>query len=96
MKVKARLEEQNYKCKLKILDINSAFVPCMRDIQTIPKPIGEAYRGDYEISPSFDPQTLPTENRYLSRDITVDAIEISRVTNPAGGRTVYIGGIFNE
>ena len=96
MRMKVRMTEQNIKCKPKMLDVNAVFVPCMKDIQTIPKPIGEPYRGEYEVNPSFEPQTLPTENKFLSQNITIDAIVVSRVTNPAGGRTVYIGGVFNE
>ena len=56
---------------------------------------GEIYDGEYEVSPTFEDQTLHTEHKYMTNDVIVDAIEVSRTTNPSGGKTVYIGGIIN-
>lgn len=53
------------------------------------------YKGAYEVLPKFENQILPTKNKTLSADITVNAIEVSRVSNPTGGKTIYIGGIIN-
>ena len=55
----------------------------------------ELYKGDYEIEPSFDRQQLPTKAKTMTDDLTVEAIEVQRVSNAAGGRTVYIGGLIN-
>lgn len=55
---------------------------------------GDPYLGEYEVTPSFEQQTLATSNKYMSDDVTVYAIEVSTVSNPSGGNTVYIGGIF--
>ena len=93
MRMIVRITEQNFKCKLKSVDSNSVFAPRMRDIQTLTKPIGEPYQGEYEINPSFEPQTIPTKNKFLSMDLTIDSIQVSEVSNPYGGKTVYIGGI---
>ena len=51
------------------------------------------YTGEYIVDPAFDPQTLETTGKRMLDDVTVKAIGVSRTTNPAGGITVYIGGI---
>lgn len=56
---------------------------------------GRHYEGEYEVIPSFDNQVLETRGLLMDDDVTVDAIQVSRTTNPSGGTTVYIGGIIN-
>lgn len=53
------------------------------------------YEGPYSVKPKFEDQTLLTNNKLMSDDVQVEAIEVSRTTNLAGGITVYIGGIIN-
>ncbi len=53
----------------------------------------ETYKGAYIVDPDFTTQTLATKYKRMSDDVTVNAIEVQRVSNTAGGRTVYIGGI---
>ena len=53
------------------------------------------YTGDYIVDPDFATQTLGTKEKYMLDDVTVNPIEIARVSNPAGGRTIYIGGEIN-
>ena len=53
------------------------------------------YKGDYVVDPDWDAQKLDTKNKKLSDDITVNAIELQRVSNAAGGCTVYIGGLID-
>lgn len=53
----------------------------------------DIYDGDYTIDPSFELQTLETENKLMREDVNVNPIEVSRVSNLSGGVTVYIGGI---
>lgn len=53
------------------------------------------YKGDYVIDPDWDTQKLDTKNKKLNDDITVNAIDLQRVSNAAGGRTVYIGGLID-
>ena len=54
-----------------------------------------AYTGEYEVTPEFETQKLYTKDRTMMDDVTVQAIVVSRTTNPSGGNTVYIGGIFD-
>ena len=51
------------------------------------------YTGAYEVDPSFETAVLETANKALTDNIVVNSIEVQRVSNPSGGKTVYIGGI---
>lgn len=60
-------------------------------------PIGDlpAYTGAYDVDPNFTAQKLATNGKKMLDDVTVEAIEVQRVSNTSGGRTVYIGGLIN-
>ena len=60
-------------------------------------PIGDipAYTGAYDVDPKFTAQKLETKGKKMLDDVTVEAIEVQRVSNTSGGRTVYIGGLIN-
>jgi len=53
------------------------------------------YNGPYVVKPSFEDQFLATNNKLMTSDVEVEAIEVNRTTNLSGGITVYIGGIIN-
>lgn len=48
------------------------------------------YKGEYEVTPTFQEQTLATADKVLKEDVTVKAIPRYDVANTAGGVTVYI------
>lgn len=54
----------------------------------------DIYDGAYSVDPLFTQQVLATENKYMTNDVTVNAINVSYVSNPQGGETAYIGGEF--
>ena len=56
---------------------------------------GEPYDGPYTVTPNFETQELATKDKILKDNVTVDPIAVARVENPAGGKTIFIGGIFN-
>ena len=60
-------------------------------------PVGDlpAYTGAYDVDPKFTEQKLATKGKKMLDDVTVEAIEVQRVSNTSGGRTVYIGGLIN-
>ena len=60
-------------------------------------PIGDipAYTGEYDVDPKFTAQKLATNGKKMLDDVTVEAIEVQRVSNTSGGRTAYIGGLIN-
>lgn len=53
----------------------------------------DVYDGEYIVNPDFDSITLQTMNKTLAQNVTVNPIQVESVSNPTGGRTVYIGGI---
>lgn len=53
------------------------------------------YAGPYIVDPAFNDQILDTDQKYMTEDVTVKAIAVSRTSNLAGGTTVYIGGVFD-
>ena len=55
----------------------------------------QSFDGSYNVTPRFEGQTLNTRDKIMLDDVTVEAISVSSVSNPAGGRTVYIGGNIN-
>lgn len=48
------------------------------------------YDGLYEVTPRVEGQTLPTRDKHMTDDVTIQAIPIHYVSNSAGGNTVYI------
>lgn len=56
---------------------------------------GEPYDGPYTVTPDFETQELATKDKILKDNVTVDPIAVARVENPSGGKTIFIGGIFN-
>lgn len=53
------------------------------------------YDGAYTVDPDFERHVLGTKSKLMRDDVTVNAIEVQRVSNTSGGRTVYIGGLIN-
>lgn len=52
----------------------------------------EEYTGYYDIIPStYDVQTLETENKLLSDNVTIQRIPQFEVSNVSGGATLIIG-----
>ncbi len=54
----------------------------------------DPYTGEYSVDPLFTAVTLETQNKRMLNDVTVNAIYKAETSNPAGGKTVYIGGEF--
>lgn len=52
------------------------------------------YTGATEVNPLFTEQVLPTREKCLLDDLTVNAINVAYVSNLQGGQTAYIGGEF--
>lgn len=49
------------------------------------------YEGEYEVTPKFATQTLPTAEKVLTKDVTIEKIPYHEVSNNSGGTTVTIG-----
>lgn len=62
------------------------------NIQIVDKDICQPYEGPYFIRPKFSNQIFETKSKKMIDDLEINAIQVSRVSNPFGGITVYIGG----
>ena len=51
------------------------------------------YTGATTVKPDLNGTVLKTAQKIVLSDITVNPIQVESVSNPTGGRTVYIGGI---
>ena len=49
------------------------------------------YEGEYNVTPSFEVQTLPTAEKLLDKDVIIEEIPYTEVSNNSGGITVTIG-----
>lgn len=49
------------------------------------------YTGAYNVIPRLVGQTLATNGKSMTDDVTVEPIGVARVTNPSGGITCTIG-----
>lgn len=54
------------------------------------------YGGAYLVRPDFEEQTLATKGYTMANDVTVGAIQVSKIGNLSGGNTVYIGGVIEN
>lgn len=52
----------------------------------------EFYEGNYEVLPTFEKQTLETQNKAMRKDVSIKPISVTKVSNQSGGNTVIIGG----
>ncbi len=52
----------------------------------------EDYLGDYEINPLITSQVLPTYDKHMIDDLTINMIPTREIDNASGGTTFIIGG----
>lgn len=52
----------------------------------------ELYAGPYDVIPNFNEQKLFTASKAMARNVIVESIPYSEVSNPDGGITINIGG----
>ena len=52
---------------------------------------GEAYHGQYAVTPRLYQQALETKDKIMSDNVIVYSIPITETDNPQGGKTVVIG-----
>lgn len=51
----------------------------------------DPYTGSYTITPSVDAQTVPTSQKFMTSDMTINGIPYFETSNAFNGETVYIG-----
>lgn len=78
------------KMNVEFSELNSSFdVDFGEFIETV-KILDEVYEGEYDVIPSMEEQTLETKDKIMQDDVTVKPVPVYRVSNNAGGITVYI------
>ena len=92
--VDPNLKPNNMSIKVNLVDDGSANIK----IDDIYGPAGDYdyYDGAYVVEPDWEEQTLQTKDKLMYGDVTVEGIYMTKVTNQAGGKTVYIGGLIND
>lgn len=55
-------------------------------------PDSDWYEGIYEVTPSASGKILPTEQKRMHHDVTINPIPYFSISNAAGGNTICIGG----
>ena len=53
-------------------------------------PGGDVFSGPYSVVPKVNAQMLNTADKYMAKDVSVDAVPFYSVSNQSGGNTVYI------
>ena len=50
------------------------------------------YKGEVEVTPKFEQQSLPTKDKTMRENIVVTEIPVEITINESGGNTITIGG----
>ena len=53
-------------------------------------PEGDVFSGPYNVVPKVNAQTLEKADKYMTQDVSVDAVPFYSVSNQYGGNSVYI------
>lgn len=87
------IEEGNGAQIIEIKNVNSQGIAVEQSVKIITLYTdAPEYEGEYEVTPKLVEQMLPTSNKLLKRDVKIEKIAITRVSNTSGGNTVIIGG----
>lgn len=71
---------------------NNAFGTTFEAFQTVTERPGvDYYSGSYDVTPTVDPQSLATKDKFMKDDVHIQSIPYFDVGNTSGGSTVYIG-----
>ena len=52
---------------------------------------GDPYSGEYTVTPKVEAQMMPTKNKLMLDDVTIEAIPYAEVSNSTNGKTITIG-----
>ncbi len=63
----------------------------IRYVDRITEGDAEVYEGPYTAKPALDAQTLHTAGKVMQKNVQIEEIPITTVSNTAGGNTIIIG-----
>lgn len=75
--------------KARFIQTNCTFHPNFGEIVTIRN--NDIYEGDYNVVPRVYQQILPTKEKLMLDDVTVEVIPLTTVLNLSNGYTATIG-----
>lgn len=90
MLIKVKFRETQQKIGVSFQNSNQHIQIGFSQIQLV-KEFGEAYEGDHIITPSRAEQIMPTKNKQMTDNVTVEAIPFYEVGNNSHGTTFIIG-----
>lgn len=90
MKFDVRFAQNDMRICVKLDSDDSRFSADFSEYQEVVK-VGETYKGAYSVTPAVGMQTLPTTQKYMEKDLTVNGIPYYQTSNASNGETVYIG-----
>ena len=94
MRFVAKFNQTTEPLAVKFKSNSAQFDALIKSFQQVTvRPDAEYYEGEYSVTPKVTAQTLETENKLMSEDLTVKAIPYFEVSNLAGGSTVTIGNM---
>lgn len=74
---------------VKFVQTNCTFRPNFGEIVTVQN--NDIYDGDYNVIPRVYQQVLPTKDKLMIDDVTVEIIPLTKVLNLSNGYTATIG-----
>lgn len=80
-------EEETFKARF--VQYECTFRPTFGEVITIQN--NDTYDGDYNVIPRVYQQILPTKDKLMRDDVTVEIIPLAKVKNIKNGYTVTIG-----
>ena len=81
MKLKVFLEEQEAKCKVEFVEQNASLNVFDSDVQIITKVDIPHYLDSYDVTPTFDEQTLQTKWKYMVDNVVIEPIPPVLISN---------------
>jgi len=70
---------------------DAKFTCGFKNLQVVKEHTEEIYTGPLVVDPRFSDRVLTTKGKLMPDDVTVHEIFVSKVSNPSGGKTVFIG-----
>lgn len=89
MKLKVCFHELNSTLCVKFIQTQCSFKADFGEVVLVKT--DDVYTGDYNVVPRVYQQILPTKDKVMTNDVTVEIIPLAKVTNHSNGYTAIIG-----
>lgn len=89
MKLKVSFDEIDSELNVKFIQSECSFRVKFEEVILVRT--DEIYNGDYNVTPRVYEQVLPTKDKLMLDDVTVEVIPMMKVINVSNGYTATIG-----